>query len=180
MADDKYGHSPGVKKMLAELELALKQDQAQRRQGFAETTALARDAKEKQILDDVEKRSREATSRLQEMPSAPMPTPTQPDFGPTSQLEQPPAAPPAAPMPGPPVPPPGPIAGLAPMPAPTGPSPMPGPPVPPPGPIAAAGPIPTQPLPTQMPPAQPLPTGMPPAQPMTPDQWAMLQRQVYG
>lgn len=163
MADpNEPSQSPDVKKMLAELERALKEDQASKRQGFAETTALARDAKEKQILDDVERRSREATSRLQAMPPAPMPVVTQPNFdamGPTSAL-----APQPAPAPGP-------------MPGPGGgmPGPMPGP-----GPIAMAGPVPTQPLPTGMPAPQPLPTGMPPAQPMTADQWAMLQRQVYG
>jgi hypothetical protein len=178
-----YGHDPEVDEMMAELEAALAADQQKRAAGMGATVQASRQMKEEEMLNKVEKASREATQRMEAMPQASYPTPVQPGAqgpqgSPTgaamTQNE-------AAMMGGP-----GPQAMAPPVkaqPMPAGPPPaQPMPQMPPPQPMAMApGPPPAQPMP-QMPPAQPLPPAMPSPQPMamTPEQWAMMQQDVYG
>lgn len=183
MADKKpgrdYGHDPEIDEMMAELEAALEADQMKRKAGLEATTVASRQMKEEELLNKVEKASREATQRMQATQPA-YPTPVQP--GPQGLGAGPGGIPYPTPVqPGPQ----GPVAMAPPIkaqPMPAGPPAMPLPPqMPPPQPMMAmAPPVQGQPMPTPAPPPPQAPP-MPPPQPMmTPEQWAMLQQEVYG
>lgn len=143
-------YSAELEQMINELEAALDADQKQRAAGLEKTVGATRAMKEEEMMQKIERASRDATQFKQPV----YPMPVQPP------QQQPAPMPTPAPMPAPaPAPMPAQPMAMTPAPPPAQPMPTPAPPMP-------------QPMP-QMPAPQPM-AGL------TPEQMVMLQRQLYG
>ncbi len=156
---EKSGKSHDVEQMLDELSKALDADQKQRAMGMEKTAGAARTLQEDDMLNKIERSSRDATRAAPPQPQpVPYPVPRPP--------------PPMMPPPGPGKPPPGvaPPIGMAPAPMPA--QPMPGQ-----MPMPAPMPTPGSPPGGAMP--MPIPAPQPMGQP-TPEQLMLMQRQIYG